>query len=70
VSGFVDFDRLHPATRESIGHQADADDDKPGWPSKGCGCHKRGKRGWWWLCEYHGGFEDGAEAAAAAGDDQ
>lgn len=29
-----------------------------------CGCHKR-STGLWHLCDYHKGFDEGAEAASA-----
>ena len=30
-----------------------------------CGCVER--KGLWWLCQYHQGFDDGAEQALLAG---
>ena len=58
------WDSLHPATRASIEAQG-VDVDSIRWS---CGCENyRGIRGndraTGRLCQYHEGFEDGAEAA-------
>lgn len=53
----ADYDKLHPATKRSI----EAMDLRACDPKdKMCGCFQHGK--WWWLCQFHDGFENGVTA--------
>lgn len=56
-------DRLHPATLVSIEAQPSRSVMGVRLGVRRCGCEQN-RDGWWWLCQYHQGYDDAAEALA------